>query len=99
MASTSTVVLSKGTPVTVVDLETIDFGMLEAGSVTETERLARAASTVGFFNLDLQKSSVSASTLDLVPLLFSTAEQFFCEPKEAKEQHARLDNLPFQARG
>ncbi len=71
--------------------------MLEASSVTETEQLACVASTIGFFNLDLQKSSVLASILDLVPLLFSTAEQFFYKPKEAKEQYARLDNLLFQA--
>jgi len=75
----------------VAHLPIISLAKLHQGDKAEQDLLGDAASTTGFFFLDLCGDSVGDRMLADLPGLFSVAKEYFTQSEEVKSKDIRLD--------
>lgn len=74
----------------VVDLPTIRYGDIVQGNPSAAGQLFRAASTDGFFQLDLRDSNVQAEVLNALSAVYKAGEEYFAQPTDVKEKDRRV---------
>ena len=77
------------TKIDVASLETVDFARLAASEPDEVAKLLQAATSPGFFYLDLHNEPSARKLLDDLPLVYEVAERYFDQPRETKMEDFR----------
>jgi isopenicillin N synthase-like dioxygenase len=73
----------------VVDLPKISYNDIVKGNPAAAAELFKAASTDGFFQLDLKDGVAQADVLDVLPAVYKAGEEYFAQPAALKEQDRR----------
>ncbi|KAI4162402.1 MAG: hypothetical protein LQ342_003968 [Letrouitia transgressa] len=95
--STTTI---KGKTVPVSSFDTISLVQLESGESSAVERLLSAATSSGWFYLDLKGDSPTGKVvIEDVDKVYQISDKYFMQPKESKERDVRTDQKPSQDRG
>lgn len=89
----------KGKTIPVSTFDTISLAQLESGEPSAVKRLLAAAVSPGWFYLNLRDSSAGKSVLPDVSPVYQISDEYFMQPKEAKERDVRKDQKPSQDRG
>lgn len=85
--------------IAVAQLCTVSLAKIHAKDPTELAALERAASTTGFFYLNLKEGIVGDRVLAHLHDVYAIAEKYFMQPNEAKLNDIRQDLKPSQDLG
>lgn len=73
-----------------VDLPTIKYDDIVQGSPSAAAELFKAASTDGFFQLDLKDSAAQVDALNALAAVYKVGEGYFAQPTDVKEKDRRI---------
>ena len=88
---------SRGIPV--AQLSTITLAQIRAQDPAEMGELEKAASTCGFFFLNLRGDVEGEAMLSHAPSMYAIAQKYFSQPDGVKAKDARVDLKPSQDLG
>lgn len=90
----------KGKTVPVSSFDTISLDQLESKEASAVERLLSAATSSGWFYLDLKGASPTGkAVVEDVDRVYQISDNYFMQPKDFKERDVRTDQKPSQDRG
>lgn len=74
----------------VVELPIIKYDEIVERNPSAAAQLLKAASTDGFFQLDLRDSIAQAEVLSALSAVYKAGEEYFAQPTDTKEEDRRV---------